>query len=64
MAESDAPDSQTEATVRFKKDKEAQTALANTFRRRVYPSKITLPCSIPAVMALCGICPKIRMPLL
>ncbi|MGH8533829.1 MAG: type 1 glutamine amidotransferase domain-containing protein [Gammaproteobacteria bacterium] len=29
---SDEPDSQTEATVRFKKDKEAQTALANTLR--------------------------------
>jgi len=29
---SDEPDSQTEATVRFKKDKEAQTALANTLK--------------------------------
>ncbi|MGH8603636.1 MAG: type 1 glutamine amidotransferase domain-containing protein [Gammaproteobacteria bacterium] len=29
---SDEPDSQTEATVRFKKDKVAQTALANTLR--------------------------------
>ena len=31
---SDEPGSQTEATARFKKDKEAQTALANTLRLR------------------------------